>query len=437
MEDLPLYEPPTHPAALPEPIPDYSPEPAPDEVRLIARRSTQSSLTGVFTNAFGAATLVLLGQEDGAEIPSYGRQGTLKGTIILEKDTSSICQVAVKLHGCLDVSTSDVGTSKTTTVNVVETLWSSENASQSCPDRLEFALTLPKMFKHGDDEHPLPPSYQSRFTGMPFITAQSTYALEIVISKGRRKLGILPNTKRLQQRIEYRPESCPPRPISSTPCSFTSIKTMPEEWYQSSFTMKQRRPQDNLFSHIHCQVFIPAVRIYGRADTIPVHIQLTGALASLRCLVLLGPDSPPPDPTEPQSKSPINIFIMRAVAVHNICKGTTTSRAQRVGTGLVRAAPPIVDFECSCTTNWALPCRGCCDEVVALDWEGEVSLGEQAREAVVGFVAGALNVKDLITIEITPPKAAKTCASPLVPVQHGIPIRFVTQSYVQEDEPVF
>ncbi|KAJ7133601.1 hypothetical protein C8R44DRAFT_554407, partial [Mycena epipterygia] len=62
----------------------------------------------------------------------------------------------------------------------------------------------------------------------------------------------------------------------------SAVKTTPEEWHQSSFSVRMpiaSRPITHPFTG---QAFIPSVRIFGFADTIPLHLQMSGQLSSLR-----------------------------------------------------------------------------------------------------------------------------------------------------------
>ncbi|KAJ7069546.1 hypothetical protein C8F01DRAFT_1078096 [Mycena amicta] len=420
---LPIYSP-----SLPSPC--YSLDPAHDETILDVspyHRSPRPLPTGIFTKPCGSATVVLLNQQVGVRVPSYGRRGSVRGTLMLDPEsTSAVSQVTVKLQGRLEITTSDAGASTSKMITVVSTIWPPAGSSSPrvCPESINFECQFPESFRQGDYEHPLPPSYIARFPGFPSLYAKATYNLAISIVKDRR-LGFIPKTKTLYIPLDYVPESSPPRGITYTPCAdfLSVIKYMPEEWYQSSFTMKTRCNSN--FLPLECQVFIPSVRIFGIEDTIPVHIQLSGSLVSLRNLISPCSDRPP-SPTTPNtdsSSSPVRVYLTRMVSADHL--GKLTWRVQRIGAnGRVQPLPPTVDFDCTCSLESAA-CDDCATSVVVLDWAGEVRCDPKQVE-VGGFHIGSLSVKDFLTVQLTPPNPR---SSPLIAVQHAIPIRFVTESY--------
>ncbi|KAJ7213850.1 hypothetical protein GGX14DRAFT_696667 [Mycena pura] len=456
--------------------PCYSQDPAHDETRLelSSSRTTRQLPTDIFTKACGSATVVLFNQEPGVRVPLYGRERCVRGTLILAQDTGNICRVVAKLQGRLEMATSDAGASTTKTVNKEYPLWphGSESSSSPCPGTLEFACDFPAMFQHGNSEYRLPPSYIARFPGFPSLYVKSTYNLAIVITRDRR-LGFLSRTKLIYIALEYRPESYPPRGISAAPYGdFNSaLKTMPEEWQQSSFTMTARSP--SLVSPIQCQVFIPSIGIFGLKDSIPLHLQLSGALASLRELVVpprarSRPAVASPDRSaEARAHEPVRVYLTRMVTVNHLDK--LTMRVQRLCAADVAPLPPAVDFECSCqqpyedcatctetvteTLDWAgyvpadvaplpppvdcecscpfqQPCEECATRTETLNWAGYVRCDPGAGVDVGGFRAAGVNVKDFITVELSPPRPH---ASPLLVVRQAIPIRFVTETFVERD----
>ncbi|KAJ7133428.1 hypothetical protein C8R44DRAFT_611706 [Mycena epipterygia] len=407
---LPLYKPPPHPS------PCYSQDPANDETRLESSvRTGRGRLpTGIFTKAYGSATIVLLDQESNAHVPSYReRRSSVRGSLILEQDTSQISEVAAKLKGRLELIAVDSGGVTIKTVAITNVLWSSGSSSSSCPGTIDFACDFPATFQYRDSEYLPPPSYNAWFLEFPSLSAKCAYSLTISITKGRR-LGLLSKTKLIHVPIEYRPRAYPLREISTSPCFLSTVKTMPEEWHQSSFVMNTR-VSSNL-EPIQCQAFIPSVKVFGLADTIPLHLQISGRIFSLQEFVL--PSSAVCDDVDP-TKSPVRVFLMRVITVE--CHGKTTSRVMRIGEGRFRPLPPIVKFDCHC------PIR--CDPVESctknLDWDGQIKCNPDVT--VGGFQAAGLTVKDFITLELIPPTPI---SSPLLTVQHSIPIRFVTETFV-------
>lgn len=81
------------------PSPSYSCEPACDEQRLDHTPRPvrlRSAPTGTFIKKSGKLTLVLYDQEDGVDIPSYGRMGSVVGTLCLD-NPDPVVEVVLKV----------------------------------------------------------------------------------------------------------------------------------------------------------------------------------------------------------------------------------------------------------------------------------------------------------------------------------------------------
>ncbi|KAJ7657021.1 hypothetical protein B0H17DRAFT_1098046 [Mycena rosella] len=408
---LPLYSP-SHPS------PCYSQDPAYDETRLDSSPQTATGVlpTGIFTKSYGSATVVLFDQESSVSVPSYGREASVRGSLILEQDMSHISEIVAKLDGRIEITTAESGALMINTVKKSYSLWfPGSSASSSCPERIDFACPLPTKFDHRGCECPLPPSYNAEFRGFPALFAKCIYSLTISIIKDRRRLGFLSKMKTIRVPVEYHPQTSPPRGISPTPTYFLSaVKVMPEEWHQSSFAMNTHCSSN--LAPIQCQAFIPSVKIFGLSDTIPLHLQMSGPLSSLRTFIL--PSSPSPDDID-DGKGPVRVYLTRMVSFEY--RGKATWRVMRLGEGRFRPLPPMVNFDCDCRPV-CVPDDAC---VQSLDWDGEVKCDPGV--AVGGFKSAGLTVKDFITLELIPPKPV---SSPLLTMQHAIPIRLVTDTFL-------
>ncbi|KAJ7318171.1 hypothetical protein DFH08DRAFT_790065 [Mycena albidolilacea] len=395
-DSLPLYSP-SHPS------PSYSQDPTHDETRLDLSPRVRRGLlpTGIFTKVCGSATVVLFDQEPTARVPSYGIHGSVRGSLILEQERSQICEVVAKLEGRLETATIGSGALTIKVAKITHCLWSSSSSSSACPETVNIACNFPTTFQHNDCEYRLPPSYVARFPGFPSLFAKCTYSLTISITKDR-QLGFLSRTKLIYVPIDYNPQTVPARGIPTSPSFLASVKTMPEEWHQSSFVVNTRS-SSNLFS-IQCQAFIPSVKVFGLSHTIPLHLQLCGPLSSLRELVL---------PSNDREECPVRVYITRMVTFEH--RGKSTWRLHRIGEGSFSPLPPMADYDC----------RKACDPCVeTLDWNGEIKC--DSAVSIGGFQAAGLTVKDFITLEIIPPK---TLLSPLLSTQHAI--RLVTETFIE------
>jgi hypothetical protein len=115
-------------------------------------------------------------------------------------------------------------------------------------------------------------------------------------------------------------------------------------------------------------------------------------------------------------------------------RGKSTWCLHRIGEGSFSPLPPMADCDC----------RQACDSCVeTLEWNGEIKC--DSTVSVGEFLAAGLTVKvplvflldppnskrcaqDFITLEIIPPKAL---LSPLLSTQHFIPIRLVTETFIE------
>ncbi|KAJ7643877.1 hypothetical protein FB45DRAFT_896328 [Roridomyces roridus] len=402
--------------------PCYSLDPAIDETRLSLSplTGTRPLPTGIFTKGCSSATVILYDQEPNTTVPCYGRGSYLRGSLLLDRDLSNICQVSAKLQARMEVTTSESGIMVTKFLNETLLLWSASASSStsSCPASLSFTFRLPTSVQLGGVVGPLPPSYGAKFNGYPALFAQSAYILTISITRSGK---LLSRTKTISIPLEYIPQTRPPRVmLSSRGCFFASLRAMPEEWDQTSFIMRAR--SDSPLAPIQCQVFSPSVKVFGLADTIPLHLQMCGDLASLREFIL---------PCRVGDSAPtVRAYLTRMTSV--VYRDRTTWRTQRIGEGHFRAVPPEVNFddlECECDEHPKFDCE---PQAQVLDWRGEVRCSPGVT--VGGFRALAVSVKDFITIEVTPPRImmqGKAKASPLMTVQHAIPIRLTTDSFVE------
>ncbi|KAJ6611447.1 hypothetical protein B0H10DRAFT_368594 [Mycena sp. CBHHK59/15] len=415
---LPQYSP-SHPS------PCYSLYPACDETRLdlTPHAGTRPLPTDVFTKAYGSATVVLLDQEPNAQVPTYGRQGSVRGTLILKEDTLNVSEIVVKLEGRLDITTTDAGAMSIKAFKDTHTLWPPNSESSSmCPTTIDFSCLFPAAFRHTGQEYPLPPSYIARFAGFPALFAKITYSLIILIKV--RRLGFMSKTKCIYVVLDYNPRMSPPRGISLTQSFLAEVKAMPEEWHQFLFNMKTR--SSSTLAPIQGQMFIPSVRVFGLSDTIPLHVQLSGPVSSLRELI------PPPTQNHDAAttvnyfnslhlKPAVRVYMNRMVSFEY--RGKLVWRVSRIGEGRALPLPPVMDYDCDFRDTNA--CGRCDSHVEDLDWRAEVKCNPDVT--VGGFSVIGLVVKDFIVLELAPPNPI---SSPLMTVQHAVPIRLVTESFV-------
>ncbi|KAJ7692477.1 hypothetical protein B0H17DRAFT_934086 [Mycena rosella] len=390
MSILPAYTPPAV-------VPSYSAEPGNDE-RLIERapHSTAQRATGNYIKKTGRDTVVLTGQDANAEMPTYGRQARITGFLGMDdRDREMVSKVMLTVKGKIEVMISEGGSFNKTIVDEHYTLWPSQNHSGStCPSNVLFNSTvLPANFEDGKATYPLPPSYQASFIASGGVDVKVVYTLSFVVVRTR-KLNFMSAKNTTSVRFNYAPRTRPSRPIQHPVSDFFSdIKTMPEEWRQTT-TLVAPRPKSTL-PPVHLHLFIPAAEIFGLDDTIPFHVQLTGAVASLRTFL--------PDPSQ---KGPeIQVSLLR-----QLIAGPTRSVRFTAAHATLGSAPPGASARTS-------------DESASLDWAGVLPCNPDIQ--VGSFDAGLLKIQDFIVVDIFPAGAKSEFAR----VRHSHAVRIVTDSW--------
>ncbi|KAF8907759.1 hypothetical protein CPB85DRAFT_1223206 [Mucidula mucida] len=353
--------------------PHYSPQPSSGEQSI--QHSPRSNISpvpdGIFVQKDGRVTVLLTGQETGVSSPSYGRQSTINGTVLLDKH-DNVSRVKVNLLGTLDYLNSNGGAKSIRLVDQSVTLWTSSWGPLAEHLPFEFNFILPATFTDRDEGQLLPPTFAFSAAGLPAIVVRVVYAIVVDVSYTRGTLAFFPTSTIIRIPFNYRPCTQPNRPMLAIPL-FSSIKSSPEEWTQT-LTVLKTKPNVNL-EPIHSNA------IFSFADTIPIHLQLAGPLTSLRQLFR----DPPATET---SIVVVSVSIQRQIAVD--VGGSRSWREFTIGEGKMMSVPPAVsqlEFHSQ-------------DEEV-LDWEGE--LRAKPDVAVSGFVAAGVIVKDFILVTVIPP----------------------------------
>ncbi|KIY63492.1 hypothetical protein CYLTODRAFT_493867 [Cylindrobasidium torrendii FP15055 ss-10] len=385
------------------PPPKYSPDPASGEERVQqVPRASGSQPTGSYIATRGSVTVVLNDQADDATEPVYSRLGRITGAILIDSH-DTVASIHVKLLGRLDYVSSDGGTS-VQTVSREATVWDGCSAVSEFSGNAPLSLVFPSSYKHDGKDHPLPPSFVYSPHGLPMMLVTSTYSLCVTVSYTRRNMSFIPKTKTIRIPIRYQPRTRPGQPIFQVPL-FCGIKSSPGEWQQSICDIKQKAGSS--LSPIVMNVLLLSTPIFGICDRIPIHVQISGALESLRCLL--------PDPNPPTANfEPPKVYLTRQIIVEN--SRSRTSRSIVIGEGKIMSIPP---------TTSQLDDEDHSNDV--LDWEGEVTV-DCGIARTGGFTASGVSVRDFIHVVIRAPPS-----SPFQTTMIYIPIRLVTDSW--QDAP--
>lgn len=194
-------------------IPSYTAQPRGGEQRLgqgrLPRFVDLSRLRDWTANST-AATLTLADQPIDAELPTFGRQTDVRGSVTLHS-TEGIVSVTLKvssyflsfflsqwslvslqLHGYVKCKTiAEIGSSETVVLNLPVVLWQARDGS-TCPNILPFEIQLPSTYTWNGETGVLPPTFEYTFYdvqgGTPGLKAKVKYEISLEIEHGHATL---------------------------------------------------------------------------------------------------------------------------------------------------------------------------------------------------------------------------------------------------------
>ncbi|GJE99014.1 hypothetical protein PsYK624_152520 [Phanerochaete sordida] len=477
---LPPPPPPSSPLPPPYTPPDDSPpyalEPAGDERRLDYIASTDNETPrGVYSKQAERVCVTLSDQENGADMPVYGRNALISGFVAIED--KDVCSVSVKLEGRLTMSLMEGGSSYRVLFSTEHSLWTQDDPGE-CPRPVSFFTPFPSTFTTSLEPYPMPPTFDASFSGTPGLRVQVFYFLSVRVI--RPPLWLWRRNTTIVIPVKYRPRSRPYLPISPGLHPFlATVKTAPEEWHQISAAMTSH---ETGIDPLECHLFIPTVQIFGLQDTIPFHVQVAGSSKSLTFLVdpsashrasdsntrrkspprspLKSPYPPrqlssgcsraqhaspteaPSDTAVPQlwsshrshlsiSGSPDDLKALRAahtvrdpgevlVRVYLLRQITSTINGMKAWRNKVIGEGTV--WPVGRPQNVKLDERS--DRHAALDWAGELRVDRTV--SVPSFAVEDLSVKDFIVLHVSPPRPEM---SPLDELNIVHPVRLVTDTY--------
>ncbi|KAI5889261.1 uncharacterized protein SCHCODRAFT_02509664 [Schizophyllum commune H4-8] len=413
-----IAPPPYSPAAA---APAYTPAARPEERVICARlRATNRLPTGHFVRQYGSLSIVVYDQEEGVSTPTFGRRAVIRGYISLSSSLRcKVEEVVLKVEGRLELAYAGGGSSFVRTLDDSYTIWSS-TCGCVCPGELPFTSPLPSNYVSADGRtHTLPPSFRSIHHGVPALFVRSYYRVRVYVYKKRHgPFGLIAGTERLMMPFEYCPRTRPSAPFFPLECFFSTIKHLPEEWTQIAM---QVNPMDSSgLSALQCYLFVPAVRVFGICDKIPVHLLLAGSVESLRAFVPSADDSTTTPPPKGKGACQCTADTIRLSLIREVMmevRGNRLTRSEPIGDGHLWPVPPSAR-SCECSTRAG-----------DAEWEGELSC---RKEVTVGsFAVGGLWVQDYIHLELQPLRPGM-----MRPSRHRVPIKLTTDPFAEPEDPV-
>ncbi|KAF9073476.1 hypothetical protein BDP27DRAFT_1215896 [Rhodocollybia butyracea] len=415
VEIYPTHQPLQYNSEIPQlfPPPIYSSKPVCGEQSIQFTPRTRNRPTGTYTQKSGNTTVLLMNQEECLSMPVYGRQGTINGIIGLSS-REAVAEVQVELHGYMEVRLYRATPHNTTLVNHTCTVWKQDSDSADqvavCPSELPFSCVFPSTFEDRIGRQTLlPPSIQATYPGSTGLIARCVYMLTVTVITR----GFFGQAKKIKVPLKYYPRSrAPSSPIPSNADFLLDVKMSPEAWYQTTLTIKSRKP--TVTPPVHCSLFIPSVRMFGFSDTIHFHVQMTGSILSLRQLVCAkSSKSSSPGPSAVLSAK-IRVYLMRQI--YGEVYGQKGLKNLTLAEGKFSPRPPPF------TASSIGPIHGNWATEESLDWEGEIQCDE---DLIPGFVTEGLSVKDFLMFSVSPQDPAK---SDLIANQVLVVINLVTES---------
>ena len=148
------------------------------------------------------------------------------------------------------------------------------DSSGVCPTMFPFEFVLPELIHDNGQTRALPPTYNLR-SDLSGLRAQCNYVMKVIVTRKGCKLGLwkpkkkcvgfssdsisLTAGRRLTIPFTHRFQCRPPQPILPSPFPFLStIKSLPEEWFQVSSTMGVKLHAD--IPPIDCHVRTLSIR---------------------------------------------------------------------------------------------------------------------------------------------------------------------------------
>ncbi|KAK7449658.1 hypothetical protein VKT23_013132 [Stygiomarasmius scandens] len=411
---LPSYS----PSGLP---PSYSAAPDEGEESLsYNQRVLGAHAHGTFTKKCGSVSVILTEQEDDAQIPVYTQRGVVSGTVHVDS-CHHISEIVLKFRGRLRLGLTGSNAASRTIKTVDEKiiLWSFHSPLDGpCPSSIPFSVVFPATFKDGRNSFSLPPSYEASYNGIPGMSAKSEYSLKVVVKTSK---TLWTHHKTVTVPLNYRPRKRPSQPITPPDYAFfSSVKTCPEEWFQTSAAVRSNR--SNL-KPLQTHFFLPAVRVFALSDTIPFHIQLTGQISSLQALLSHLKTENVPDPTElfrPRDSKAMtmSVTVHRQVSVR--VNDQLAWQNSVIGKGTIRAVPPPFDSSFVSDSNLDV------DSEEYLDWEGEIKIHDNVK--VGQFDAGGVSVRDFIIFSIA---GLSNYVTDFTALRNAVPIALVTDTWTE------
>ncbi|KAJ7451637.1 hypothetical protein FB451DRAFT_1283860 [Mycena latifolia] len=376
-------------------IPPYTAEPSAGEACLSrpSSSSARSARPGELTRCNGRIILTLKEQAGSDHSPTYAPSDLVTGTIRIQ-GPESVTEVVLKLFGRLDLAAPNGG-HRRELVRDSYTVWN-DRERFLCPAALPFSFIFPSTFEDGEQTWPLPPSIHITPSGKPFIYVKCVYTMSVIVSIALHpRFTLWRGEKTLSVTVNFRPTAYPPRPITPDDSLLSTVKSAPEEWYQILCNVgRQLR-----LKKVHCSLFVPSVLIYGLADSIPFHIQISGPAALLSGLV------------RPTSENPLRVHLLRQVSLS--VRGESQHRDMHIGEGVLSVLPPPISSVEVTSHNEA-----------TLDWAGEVQCDQSMRITAGTFDVGSLCTNDFVVVSI-----------PAWHVEHRHPIQFVSDTWVDDAVP--
>lgn len=342
-------------------------------------------------------TVILSGHKAGTSFPLYRSGSSISGVVVLSK-LENVESFDVKLEGSISVRETQAGF-RNNIAFLSDRFMTWNAASTNLPDEFSFRHVLPTFSRDG---RLLPPTFDSRLTGIPGFRVSVKWAISVTVTHTRSNpLPLFRRTTRLSVPINYVPRTRPPLREPS-PMVPTFVDLVPAR--------REHTPP------IHTQIYLPDSQITPMTKTFRFRIVLSAPDAYLKpfhttpshCSFLtMGCET---TPAEDHTDDPISVRLVRGIGADPRETGVVvvgelaTSSTRRRGATLAEG-----------TLGKAEIGHG------IVSWWGEMRV-RPGTVSAGGFEADGLVVQDELVLALNAP-GVQTHAFPF---RQTVPIRLTT-----------
>ncbi|KAI0670875.1 hypothetical protein C8Q78DRAFT_1069599 [Trametes maxima] len=409
----------------------------------------KSATAGHYVKHSSRVTLLLSGQEEGAEMPAYSTGDTVEAILAIARP-AGVLALEAKIEGVMQLE--ELGGSGTVTVKVLDKMVYSWVPSRHgpFPAKASFRYTLPKTFRDpaAEREYPLPPTHNARLEGFPGFSVTISYAIVVCLTRLREASTLWRGFHSMRVPFRYTHRTCPALP-SPFPCNIRNSERNPRTLF-----VFQMRPWRGSSPGIKVHVYLPASQVCSAQEPIPFHVSLFADEYTLEPFAAYRPPSASFLPlasagsgsgssTSCESvaaalprrvpRCPLRIQVQRATIVDARRAGLASPSPGLCGfgggsqLGQAGVVPPEEQSHMHCT-EWIGQgmVHSAGRSASAVVWSGAIIIPPSAAGLGGGFEVNGLRVADSLVLSIDPPAG---CRQRYIPLAVTIPLQLTSDVF--------